>query len=1456
MHFFLVLLIAVGSLPLNIISALDTPVVRAADGPSDAPEHQKILTPNDDGTYTITLSVKGKASSSTVQNVTKSNVILVVDTSNSMNSNANGYDGTRLEAEKNALTKTDGIIDKLLANNTTEIPDIIELYGVNFGTSASRAWDWSTDGSAIKSAINGLSTNTGTNWEEALILARQAADAKLANEPDENTYVIFMTDGEPTTHQNDYSVNTNYAQEWGHANDDARGIVTAGHTFYGIFTFGSDNRSSYLKSLVNYAYTGSGTYNSPLSPAYAQYFYDATDTQALIEALEAIVDEISSSVGYTNIAMTDGLTDLTSSMKVDGKISNLTYTRSGGSYGSGTVWDNAPEATTTDGTINWNLGSTVLEDGVTYSVSFLVWPKQESYDLIVDLNNGKITYDELTDSQKSSVIENPGGLYTLKTNTDYPTLTYSTITTTTSSAGTETVISDPTTIEIQNPDPVGLATEKLTLEKKWEDSLDPSQREEVNGEVTLHFFRDGQPYEQNITLTEANNWKLEDYISIAPGIIISNESENYDLLKSGHTEYSFNGKTYIILETGHDYYFEEEDINNHFELTNYIYHPMLVDGVMKNVFFTRDDAGNITGIEEFKEMDSVSATNTLKGGINIEKKVVDQSGNAVDTDDSFEITAHLLDADGNPYSYDYRIYYGEKNPEYESHKVYDAEGNFRFSRSDHIYGEGTLTEFLYVGDVIRIVNVDAGVQYYVEETEKSGYASNPTITYKETYGTDDPDDATQAENGYYVVSGNTASSATITNKFLDEKTRVDFEKTWYDADGNELSGETLPGSITVELFKKGADGEVVSTGQTRTVTADDDWKASFTDLTKYDNGVEIVYSIEESAIEGATYEDEQEAFFEYDTEENNGQYAVIGKWEVMTLDDYILQNTWTPATETVTGSTSLSVKKIDASTKKALEGATFELKPSNGSAISRTTDGNGEATFDNLDAGEYSLKETAAPSDYQSISTEPTINITKIKKLNQVDLTNLNNVYEYVFSISTTNVTGYTYDAESRTFTVENEAIPYTDITAAKVWDDGEDRDGLRKDYANYYVAVKNNSGKYVAYEQLALEDKDDYEFTHLPKKTVGGDDITYEIVEASTCSGEGDSIECTEFEGDDFYSVSIEDGIITNTHEPETKTIVLKKTWDVSAGNLPTSTPTFIMVELSNDQGDEPKTIRLEGTGYGEWTSDEITVFVYANQGKKVTYQVKELGIDAEENLTGEKKDTLYIYNGDLLEGKWVTEPGELTVKNTWTPAAPKYVFEGEDKFEIVKVDEEGNSLSGVVFSINGEDETTDDAGTIELEVPISETEAEEKFEYEITEKETIDGYEMAEGSAIVTVICTSELDGANEEELVNRYVKTCKFEAETEGAFEWDEEEMTLTVVNEKLPEPEPEPEPEPIDPCAKGGCGGVVIVPVITPETGRMTKSQAEASASNTLVASVMTMGLMTLVASVVFLARKRR
>ena len=89
------------------------------------------------------------------------------------------------------------------------------------------------------------------------------------------------------------------------------------------------------------------------------------------------------------------------------------------------------------GAVVWNMGNNFqLEDGVTYMVTFRVWPSQEAYDLIADLNNGVKVYaagqsNSITDEQRSQVVEikaptaTEQGEYTLKTNTDSVNATYS-----------------------------------------------------------------------------------------------------------------------------------------------------------------------------------------------------------------------------------------------------------------------------------------------------------------------------------------------------------------------------------------------------------------------------------------------------------------------------------------------------------------------------------------------------------------------------------------------------------------------------------------------------------------------------------------------------------------------------------------------------------------------------------------------------------------------------------------------------------------------------------------------------------------------------------------------------------------------------------------------------------------------------------------------------------------------
>ncbi len=335
----------------------------------------------------------------------------------------------------------------------------------------------------------------------------------------------------------------------------------------------------------------------------------------------------------------------------------------------------------------------------------------------------------------------------------------------------------------------------------------------------------------------------------------------------------------------------------------------------------------------------------------------------------------------------------------------------------------------------------------------------------------------------------------------------------------------------------------------------------------------------------------------------------------------------------------------------------------------------------------------------------------------------------------------------------------------AKVWEDDDDRDGIRPD--DLEVTLYADGEAYGDPVKLTA-DEWAHEWTGLPLMNADVEEIEYTVTEASVSGYESDG---GEMKNGVF--------IFTNTHVPATREITIKKTWDVSKGSLPTVNPTIITVELSNNGGDT-QTVTLEGTDYGEWGSDAISVYVYVNQGETATYQVKETGID-DDNL--DSASTLYIYNGNVLEGKWVAEENELTVKNTWTPAGAHYEYDGADEFEILKVDESGEKvLSGVVFDVNGETKTTDGSGKIKIEVPISDDEAKEEFEFTISEKVAAAGYELAEGSATVTVTCVSEWASASEEGMLNIYNKTCEFRGEGDNAFDWDGDEMILTVTNKR--------------------------------------------------------------------------
>ena len=130
---------------------------------------------------------------------------------------------------------------------------------------------------------------------------------------------------------------------------------------------------------------------------------------------------------------------------------------------------------------------------------------------------------------------------------------------------------------------------------------------------------------------------------------------------------------------------------------------------------------------------------------------------------------------------------------------------------------------------------------------------------------------TSAPSGYtlakdVIVSADSFDSKGATATITDKKavTTVSGTKTWKDNDDQDGK---RPESIKVNLL---ANGKVV---QSKTVTASDNWKYSFTNLPEFENGKKISYTVTEDAVAGYT----------------------------STVDGYNVTNNHTPATVKVSG---------------------------------------------------------------------------------------------------------------------------------------------------------------------------------------------------------------------------------------------------------------------------------------------------------------------------------------------------------------------------------------------------------------------------------------------------------------------------------------------------------------------------------------------------------------------------
>ena len=720
------------------------------DQPVDRPTFSKSSVSNGDGTNTISLSIK--ASEKSVEEPVPADVIVVFDVSGSMGENMGS--SSRLSQ---AQTAVNTMANTLLNGENTDV----RMALVSFSTGVNVVQNFTNNYTTYSGKVSTLNAAGGTNWEGALYEANH-----LEMRENAAAFVIFVTDGDPTFrisrgdvsdanldmwtdstyeyYRNNKVFGTGYSDDsnrnFNFAVEQVKAIDGANKNFYAI---GISNDVTKVQNL-----TTQGGVD-------ADHAFIASNSSAMQEAFATITESIKAKLGFGDVSINDGITDLTNTeMEMMHQVdpNSFKYYRYGGEgnkYGADeahkTEWttreaDNCGPASYNEssGTVQWNMGDKFqLEDGVTYIVTFRVWASQDAYDLVANLNNGIKVYapgqqNSITDKERAQVEEikaptaTTQGEYALKTNTNEVYATYQRTTKTGDTVVVNTT--DPITADYSQGNIATLPLEsmKLTVKKEFDDDLTGGSDRETEVILVLHRRNANQtpeavfePYAipqaggqttANIVLNESNNWTFELYV--APGVEVNGE----------------------VLEHGYDFTITEPAIDYHYDLIEEIINPMVVDGTdtfIGDGFLIDDEAQ----VAEYKD-EALTAVNRVKSGIDIRKILVDDAGIVINSNDEFTITGKLLDAEGNPYTWasgdnvDNSGAYHKFVPDPEGTFDFDDFGyGAKYSRviyKGHFASTDNIEFTLKPGEFVRFINVPDGCTFEFTEsaTMPTGYELN------------------------------------------------------------------------------------------------------------------------------------------------------------------------------------------------------------------------------------------------------------------------------------------------------------------------------------------------------------------------------------------------------------------------------------------------------------------------------------------------------------------------------------------------------------------------------------------------------------------------------------------------------------------------------------------------------------------------------------------------------------
>ena len=541
------------------------------------------------------------------------------------------------------------------------------------------------------------------------------------------------------------------------------------------------------------------------------------------------------------------------------------------------------------------------------------------------------------------------------------------------------------------------------------------------------------------------------------------------------------------------------------------------------------------------------------------------------------------------------------------------------------------------GNVVKSLDVTAATNWTYSFTDLPKYEAGTEIKY--TVGEEAVADYETKVEGY-----------NITNTHKPETLDITGTKTWNDS--NNQDGKR-PKSITVNLLANG----IIT--DTKTVTADDNWTYSFTDLPKYANGQEITYTVSELTVPGytTTIDDNYNITNSYTPGETSASVTKI--WDDADNQDGIrpesitvaLLANGTPTNKTVTLTAANNWTQTITGLPEKADGEYItytwtEVNVPEGYSLTGTSKNETVTTLTNTHTPELTSitgTKTWKDADNQDGKSPESITVnlfadgTKLKSqkvsanadgnwtYSFTDLPKYANGQEITYTVTEDAVDGYTTESDGYNF-INTHQPETTEITVTKTWNDANNQDGKRPESITV-ILLANGTEK--TRQAVTADEAGNwtYTFKDLPKYA-NGQEITYTVAEEEVTD----------------YTTTYDGSNITNSYTPGKTSATVTKIWN-DAENQDGKRPESITVSLLADGKETGKTVTLSVENSWKQTISDLPEKA---DGKAIEYTWTEETLPEGYELTDNSK------NGTVttLTNTYAPETTSITGTKTWDDA------------------------------------------------------------------------------------------------------------------------------------------------------------------------------------------------------------